>query len=103
MENRQYIDATSPVITKTEKIKKGSDTSKILQDAAIGAGAAALLELLTGDNDIDIFRSSNWCWCWGFSKCFCLRKKTVEVIVIEPEKDLDVTLGSDLTISLPRN
>ncbi|MEO0967628.1 MAG: conjugal transfer protein TrbI, partial [Cyanobacteria bacterium J06639_18] len=32
-----------------------------------------------------------------------LRKKTVEVVVINPEKDLDVTLDSDLVISLSRN
>ena len=100
--DRQSIRAVSQVITRTEKIKKGSDSSKILQDAAIGAGAAALLELLTGDRDIDILGPVVGAGAGALASVL-LRKKTVEVIVIEPEKDLDVTLDSDLVISLSRN
>lgn len=100
--NRQSINAASQVVTRTEKIKKGSDSSKILQDAAIGAGAATLLELLTGDRDIDVLGPVVGAGAGALASVL-LRKKTVEVIVIEPEKDLDVTLDSDLIISLSRN
>lgn len=98
---RLSIDAASDVVTRTEKIKKGSDSSKILQDAAIGAGAAAVLELLTGDRDIDILGPVAGAGAGALASVL-LRKKTVEVVVINPEKDLDVTLDSDLVISLSR-
>ena len=100
--NRLSIDGASQVVTKTEKIRKGSDSSKILQDAAIGAGAAAVIELLTGDRDIDILGPVAGAGAGALASVL-LRRKSVEVIVIEPEKDLDVTLDSDLSISLSRN
>ncbi len=100
--NRQSIDAASEVVTNIEKIKKGSDSSKILQDAAIGAGVAAALELLTGDRDIDILGPVAGAGAGALASVL-LRKKTVEVVVINPEKDLDITLNSDLVISLSRN
>ena len=100
--DRQSIDAASDVVTNIEKIKKGSDSSKVLQDAAIGAGAAAVIELLTGDRDIDILGPVAGAGAGALASVL-LRKKTVEVVVINPEKDLDVTLDSDLVISLSRN
>lgn len=100
--DRQSIDAASDVVTNIEKIKKGSDSSKILQDAAIGAGAAAVLELLTGDRDIDILGPVAGAGAGALASVL-LRKKTVEVVVINPERDLDITLDSDLVVSLSRS
>lgn len=100
--DRQSIDAASDVVTNIEKIRKGSDSSKILQDAAIGAGVATALELLTGDRDIDILGPVVGAGAGALASVL-LRKKTVEVVVIDPEQDLDVTLDSDLVVSFSRN
>lgn len=95
---RQRIDAVSDVITRKETIKKGASTSKILEGAAVGAGAAALISLLTGDrkiNFIEILAGTGL----GAAAGAVLRRKKVEVLVIEPNRgDLNVTLRSSFVI-----
>jgi len=49
---RQSVNASSGVITRMEKITKGADTNRIVTDAAIGAGAASVISLITGDRRI---------------------------------------------------
>jgi|SRR5579883_129096 hypothetical protein len=96
--NRQNIDATSSVITRKEKISKGTDTSKILQDAAIGAGAASVIGLIT-DRRIRLIEPVLGAGA-GAAASVLLRKKKVEVVVVKPQSgDLDVTLRSDLQLS----
>ncbi len=98
--DRQDIDATSEVVTRTEKISKGSDTSKIVQDAAIGAGAASLIGLIT-DHRIILIEPILGAGA-GAGASVLLRKKKAEVIVIKPQDgDLDIKLRSSL--HLPRN
>ncbi|WP_088240216.1 hypothetical protein [Calothrix rhizosoleniae] len=98
---RQRIDAVSNVITKKETIRKGSDTSRILQGAAIGTGAAALISLITGDNKINLTEILAGSGVGALAGAVFRRRK-VEVIMIEPNKgDLDVTLRS--SFALPDN
>ncbi|MDJ0676579.1 MAG: conjugal transfer protein TrbI [Calothrix sp. MO_167.B42] len=98
---RQRIDAVSNVITRKETIRRGSNTRRILTGAAIGTGAAALISLITGDNKInltEILAGSGL----GAAAGAVLRRRKVEVIMIEPNKgDLDVTLRSNF--ALPDN
>lgn len=94
----QNITAESRLITRTETIEKGANTGDILEGAAIGAGAAAIIALITGDRSIDIMEvliggglGALGGWALGGS--------SAEVIAIEPDKgDLNVTLGDRLTL-----
>ncbi|MBW4632422.1 MAG: conjugal transfer protein TrbI [Iphinoe sp. HA4291-MV1] len=95
---RQSINATSRVITRKETISKGGKTDKILQDAAIGAGAASVISLITGDRKIQAIEPILGAGA-GAAASVLLRRKKTEVIVIEPERDLDLTLRSSLLLS----
>lgn len=95
---KQNIDATSAVVTNKETIKRGSSTGKILTDAAVGSAAASLIALLTGNNKIETLEPIAGAAAGALASIF-LRRKQVEVVVIEPEKDLNVTLRSNLLLS----
>ncbi|HLO88338.1 MAG TPA: conjugal transfer protein TrbI [Nostocaceae cyanobacterium] len=95
---RQTINATSQTITKTEKISKGTDTGQILTDAAIGAGAASVISLITGNKKIELLEVLGG-GAAGALASVLLRKNQAEVYVLRPEQDLDITLTSGLTIA----
>ncbi|MDJ0616252.1 MAG: hypothetical protein QNJ63_05765 [Calothrix sp. MO_192.B10] len=95
---RQNIDAVSNIINRKETIRKGVSTGKILEGAAVGAGAAALISLITGDKKINVWELLAGSGL-GAAASTVLRKKKVTVLVIEPNKgDLDVSLRSDFVI-----
>ena len=94
----QNIDATSAVVTRKETIKKGTSTGKVLTDAAIGSAAASVIAILTGNNKIETIEPIIGA-AGGALASILLRRKQVEVVVIRPEDDLDVTLRSNLLLS----
>ncbi|NMG05679.1 conjugal transfer protein TrbI [Brasilonema sp. UFV-L1] len=96
---RQSINATSRIATKKETITKGSGTDKLIQDAAIGAGAASVISLLTGNQKIEALEPILGAGA-GAAASLLLRRKKAEVIVIEPQRgDLNLTLRSNLLVS----
>jgi len=95
---RLPINARSRTITETERISKGADTGNILTDAAIGAGAASVISLLTGNRRIEILEPVAG-GAAGALASILLRKKEADVFVLRPEQDLDITLTSNLVIS----
>jgi len=96
--DRQDINATSEVITRKENISKGTDTGKIVQDAAIGAGAASLIGLIS-DHRIRVIEPILGAGA-GAGASVLLRRKQSEVVVIKPQDgDLDVKLRSSLQLS----
>ncbi|AFY44970.1 hypothetical protein [Nostoc sp. PCC 7107] len=95
---RLPINANSRTITETEKISKGADTGQILTDAAIGAGAATVISLLTGNRRIEVLEPVIG-GAAGAAASVLLRKKQADVFVLRPEEDLDITLTSNLVIS----
>ncbi|WP_071188822.1 conjugal transfer protein TrbI [Trichormus sp. NMC-1] len=97
---RLQINANSQTITRTQRISKGSDTGQILTDAAIGAGAATVISLLTGNKKIEALEPIAG-GAAGALASVLLRKKSVDVFVLQPEQDLSITLQSNLVI--PRN
>jgi len=93
----QKIQATSKTITKTETISQGTDTSHVLTDAAIGAGAGAVLSLITGDHNLQVLPTLGGAVA-GASASVLLRKKKANIFVIRPAEDLPITLNADLTL-----
>ncbi|TAF08498.1 MAG: conjugal transfer protein TrbI [Nostocales cyanobacterium] len=95
---RQQINANSQTISQTERISKGSDTGRILTDAAIGAGAASVISLLTGNKKIEVLEPVGGAAA-GALASILLRKKQLDVFVLRPEDDLDITLRSSLVLT----
>ncbi|MBW4513849.1 MAG: hypothetical protein KME11_01325 [Timaviella obliquedivisa GSE-PSE-MK23-08B] len=93
--SRTSIDATSNVITRRETINKRSDP-KILQGAAIGAAAAAVLSEILGS--IDILEVLGGAGLGALASVLIRDREEVEVIVINPQEDLDLTLQSDFAL-----
>ena len=92
----QSIDATSGIVTRTETVKRGANTGGILKGAAIGAAAASVLAAVTGDR-VDVAEVLGGAglgalagWVFGGNQA--------ELISINPNTDLDVTLRSPLTL-----
>jgi hypothetical protein len=96
--NRQSINANSRIVTKTETISRGADTGQILTDAAIGAGAASVIALLTGNRSIEVLEPVAG-GAAGAAASVLLRKKQQQVISIDPQQDLNITLRSNLLVS----
>ena len=91
------IEGTSQVVTRTEVIRKGASTGEILEGAAIGAAAATVLSAILGDNAIateEVLGGAGL----GALGGWLLGRDKVEVISINPNSDLDVTLHSDIVM-----
>ncbi|MGD2181769.1 hypothetical protein [Lusitaniella coriacea] len=96
---RLPVDGTSRTITRTEEIDRGTDVGSILQGAAIGAAASAILSAITGDRSIGLGEVFGGAGLGALGGLLLGGRKEAELISINPEEDLDVTLNSDLTLS----
>lgn len=95
---RLFLDADSRVVTRVEEVEEGADIGTILQDAAIGAAAATVLAAIFGDRAIateEILGGAGL----GALGGLIFGRKTVELIAIDPDNDLDITLNADLTVT----
>ncbi|MTJ09203.1 MULTISPECIES: conjugal transfer protein TrbI [unclassified Anabaena] len=95
---RQQIFANSQTITQTETISEGASTGKILTDAAIGAGAATVISLLTGNKKIEVLEPVGGAAAGALASVL-LRKEKSDVFVLRPDTDLAITLTSNLVIN----
>lgn len=98
--NRQSISANSQTVTRLEKISR-NDSGKILTDAAIGAGAATAISLITGNRRIEILEPVGGAAAGALASVL-LRKKAAEVFVVRPQQDLRLALSSNLTVDVFR-
>ena len=94
---RLPIEANSKVITQTETIKKGTDTGEILKGAAIGGAAAAVLSEILGD--IDLREVLGGAGLGAIAGLLLGGQKEAQVLVVNPDTDLDLTLKSDLQLN----
>lgn len=85
------LAATSQVITTTEVIREGASAGRIVRDAAIGAGAAAVISGVTGDRKIEAIEVLGGVGAGAIFGVFNGRKQA-ELFVIDPEVDLTLTL-----------
>jgi hypothetical protein len=84
-------------VTKTEKIDQGASTSQVLKGAVIGAAAATAISAITGDHAIATEEVLGGAGLGAIGGLVFGRKK-VEVISINPNQDLNLTLRSTLAL-----
>ena len=94
---RYRIDGTSGIITRTERVQKGSSTGSLAQGAALGAAAAAALAGITGDKAIATEEVLGGAGIGALAGAL-LGRRSVDVIVIRPQQDLAVRLRSDIVL-----
>lgn len=93
----QSINATSEVVTRTETVKRGAGAGNILKGAAAGAAAATIIAAVTGDRAIateEVLGGAGL----GAIGGLILGRREAELISIDPNQDLDVTLQTDLAL-----
>ncbi|MEC4895331.1 MAG: hypothetical protein SAL07_10235 [Oscillatoria sp. PMC 1051.18] len=93
------IEAYSGIITNTERIRRGANAGTIIKGALLGGGAAAAIAALTGDRAIateEVLGGSGV----GAVASWLLAKRWVDVVVIDPQQDLNLTLATDLSVSV---
>ena len=91
------INASSQVITKTETVKKGAKLSTTLKNAALGATAAAAIAAITGDRAIATEEVLGGATIASLISLF-FGKRSIELIVIDPNTDLQMTINQEFKI-----
>lgn len=94
--SRQSINATSRVISTTQ-VSRGPSTGSILKGAAVGAAAAAAIGAVAGDRAIateEVLLGTGA----GAAGGAVLGRRKADVVVINPDTDLDLTLRSSLAL-----
>ncbi|WP_066380565.1 S-layer homology domain-containing protein [Anabaena sp. CA = ATCC 33047] len=93
------ISAASEVITKTETVKKGTSTGTILKNTVLGAGAAAAVSAVTGDRAIATEEVLGGAAIGGLIGLF-FGRNSVDLIAIDPDTDLQMTINQNFQVSL---
>jgi len=91
------INGTSKVVTTTEKVDKGISVGKVVQNAALGAAAAAAIAAVTGDRAIATEEVLGGAGIGALLGVF-LGRDSVTLASVNPNTDLAVTLNSDLLL-----
>lgn len=93
----QNIYGESRTISRMETVKEGADGGDILEGALIGAGAAVVLGGITGDRKIDL---STILLGGGLGALggWALGSEEVELVSIDPDRDLNIILSDRLTL-----
>lgn len=91
----QSLNAVSNVVTRTEKVKKGANGKDIIKGAAIGAAAATVLSEIFGKIEaLEVLGGAGA----GAVAGILLGGNEVELVSIDPNNDLNLTLETDLVI-----
>jgi hypothetical protein len=95
----QSFNATSRIVTRTEEVSRGPNASSILVGAAVGSGAAAAIAGLTGNrriNPLEVLTGTGVGAVGGY--LLGRNRSSTNVVVVNPDTDLDLTLRSDLIV-----
>ncbi|MEH2352973.1 S-layer homology domain-containing protein [Nostoc sp.] len=93
------LNATSDVITKTETVKKGTSLGSIIKNTVLGAGAATAVSAVTGDRAIATEEILGGAGIGALVGLF-FGKNSVDLIAIDPNTDLQMTINQNLLVSL---
>ncbi|MBF2028966.1 MAG: hypothetical protein IGS48_19765 [Oscillatoriales cyanobacterium C42_A2020_001] len=95
---RSPLNARSDVISKRQEVQPGVNGDALIKGSAIGAGAAAILSGILGNRRITLGRVLLGAGA-GAAGGLIFGKRKAEVIVIDSDSDLVLTLDSPLTFS----
>lgn len=98
---RKAFNATSQIITKTETVRRGSAIGNLLKNAAIGSAAAAAISGVTGDRTITAQEVLIGTGAGLLASVIqrLIGAGSVDLLVVEPNTNLDLTLRSDFVVS----
>ncbi len=102
LNGRTYtVNASSEVITETETVNRGTDTGNLLKNAAIGTAAAAAISGVTGDRRITTGELLLGAGAGVLATLIpqFLGRNSVDLLVIKPETNLNITMNSDLVLN----
>ena len=95
------LSATSNVVTTTETVTKGTNVETFVRNAALGTAAAAAISAITGDKAVateELLIGAGAGVLASLIPQF-LGRNRIELIAIEPNTDLDLTLSQDLRLN----
>lgn len=95
---RLPLNATSEVISKTETVRRGTSAGNIVIGTIVGAGAGAGIAAVTGDREIQAWEVLTGAAAGAILGTISATRNQVELISIDPNTDLSLTLNSDLTL-----
>lgn len=95
---RLSLQAQSAVITTTETIRRGASIGEIFAGAVLGSGAAAAIASVTGDDDIQTWEVLTGTVAGAIGGLVLGRERT-EVISVNPDSDLTLTVNQAVTLS----
>ncbi|WP_071188371.1 S-layer homology domain-containing protein [Trichormus sp. NMC-1] len=93
------LNASSEVITRTETVRKGNSTSSIIKNTVLGAAAAAGVSAVTGDRAIATEEVLGGAGIGALIGLF-FGKTSIDLIAIEPNTDLNMTINQNLVVNL---
>jgi hypothetical protein len=94
------LQATSDVVTKTERVG-GTNVEDVVYGAAAGAGAAAAIAAVAGDRKIsaiEVLAGAGSGALLGGLLAGTIKGDRAELVSIDPNQDLDITLNRDLAV-----
>ncbi|NCO73980.1 MAG: hypothetical protein GW795_15300 [Cyanobacteria bacterium] len=97
--NEYPLNATSRIVTRTETISAGKNTDAIWQGALAGAAAGTLLGGITGDKAIATEEVLGGAGFGALAGLLLGGNRNKELISINPEQDLQLTLTSNFKIN----
>ncbi|AKG23891.1 S-layer homology domain-containing protein [Calothrix sp. 336/3] len=93
------LKAASEVITKTKTVKKGDRKNAVIKNSVMGAAAAAAVASVTGDRAIATEEILGGAGIGALIGIF-FGQKSVDLIAIDPDTDLQMTIDETLQVSL---
>ncbi|MBD2020025.1 hypothetical protein H6F43_07480 [Leptolyngbya sp. FACHB-36] len=97
--SRLGLNAESKIVRTTREVQPGVSTDAILKGAAIGSGAAAAISGVTGNRRITLGKVLAGTGA-GALGGLLLGKRRADVVVVNPNSDLELTLNSSLTVAV---
>ena len=95
---RLAINATSQTVTTTETIRRGATFGETLAGAVLGSGAAAAISRTTGDQSVGTLEVLAGT-ATGATLARIFGRDRVDVIAINPNQDLTLTVNAPLVLS----
>lgn len=95
---RMAISATSQTVTTRETIRQGGTFGETLAGAVLGSGAAAAIARATGDQRVDALEVLAGT-ATGATLGRIFGRNQVDVIAINPNRDLNLTVNAPLMLS----